>query len=59
MLFQEFHYTTLQEIINQAEALELKISCSKNMELFKKTVKVNGVTIQNSLAAHPMEGCDV
>lgn len=58
MSFQEFHYSTLQQIIDEAEVLGIKIYCSKNMELFNKPVTVNGITIQNSLAAHPMEGCD-
>ncbi|NLY17531.1 MAG: flavin oxidoreductase/NADH oxidase [Clostridiaceae bacterium] len=58
MSFQEFYYTTLQQIVDEAEVLGIRINYSENMELFKKPVKVNGITIQNSLAAHPMEGCD-
>lgn len=58
MCFKKFYYSTLQDIINDAEALGVKLNYSNNMDLFRKSVKVNGVTIPNSLAVHPMEGCD-
>ena len=58
MCFKKFYYSTLQDIINDAEALGVKLNYSNNIDLFRKPVKVNGVTIPNSLAVHPMEGCD-
>lgn len=58
MQFQEFNYSALEEIIKDAEALGLHLNYSKDMSLLGREVKVNGVTIPNSLAVHPMEGCD-
>ncbi len=58
MSFKKFNYSTLQDIVKGAQTLGLQLDHSENMELFSKPVKVNGFTIPNSLAVHPMEGCD-
>ncbi|MEN6314508.1 MAG: flavin oxidoreductase/NADH oxidase [Clostridiaceae bacterium] len=58
MSFQDFHYNTLEEIIKDAEVQGIKLNFSSNFAIFAKKIEVNGITIPNSLAVHPMEGCD-
>jgi len=58
MQLQEFHYATLEEIIKDAEDQGIELSFSRDFGLFTKKLEVNGITIPNSLAIHPMEGCD-
>lgn len=58
MEFQQFHYDTLKEIIRDAENYGLTLKFSNDFKLFSKPLKVNAITIPNSLAIHPMEGCD-
>lgn len=58
MVFKEFNYTALKEIIDDSEKLHAKLHFSTNFELFSKRVQVNHFTVPNSLAFHPMEGCD-
>ena len=58
MEFKEFKYGTLDDLINDANTMKLNLHFSNNMELFQKKVIVNGKTIPNSIAFHPMEGTD-
>lgn len=58
MKFQSFSFKSLNEVIEMSESMNLGLHFSDNMELFHKKVNVNGVTIPNSLAVHPMEGTD-
>ena len=58
MNFKEFKYNSLEEVIQDAESMNLDLKFSNNMQLFHKKVNVNGTLIPNSLAFHPMEGTD-
>lgn len=58
MSFKEFNYKSLDEIIKDVKSNNMQIGFSENFEIFKKQVKVNNIVIPNSLAIHPMEGCD-
>lgn len=58
MKFKEFKYNSLEEVIRDAESMNLNLHFSNNMKLFHKKVNVNGTIIPNSLAFHPMEGTD-
>ncbi len=58
MKFKEFKYNSLEEVIQDAESMNLDLKFSNNMQLFHKKVNVNGTLIPNSLAFHPMEGTD-
>ncbi len=58
MTFKEFNYASLEDLMQEARALGLELDFSDNLDLFGRKVKINGLTIPNSLAFHPMEGCD-
>lgn len=58
MPFKEFCFSSIDDIIQEAEALKLELKFSKNLEGLADTVKVGHLTIPNSMAYHPMEGCD-
>lgn len=58
MNFKEFKYNSLEEVMADAESMNLDLHFSNNMELFHKKVNVNGTVIPNSIAFHPMEGTD-
>lgn len=58
MPFKEFFYESLEQVIEAGESLGSDISFSRNVELLKKQVDICGFAVPNSLAIHPMEGCD-
>lgn len=58
MNFKKFEYESVDEIIKEAESLKLNLKFSDNFNLFNKQLKINEIIIPNSLAVHPMEGCD-
>jgi len=58
MDFKEFKYNSLEEVIADAESMNLDLHFSNNMELFRRRVCVDGIVIPNSIAFHPMEGTD-
>lgn len=58
MEFKEFGYESLEDLIADAQAQGLSLNFSTNLKLLKKEVKVGDVVIPNSMAIHPMEGCD-
>lgn len=53
-----FGYKYLEELESDLEKLELGIKTSKDLDLFKKNIKIGNHTIPNSLASLPMEGGD-
>lgn len=57
-MFREFGYKTLQEVEKDCSEMGLGIQLSDDFEVFKKNLKINNKVIPNSLAVHPMEGCD-
>jgi 2,4-dienoyl-CoA reductase-like NADH-dependent reductase (Old Yellow Enzyme family) len=58
MEHKEFSYKNLQQLKEECDGLNLQLCLSDKVDIFKKTVDVNGFTIPNSIAFHPMEGCD-
>ena len=58
MEFKEFSYKALDELISESNELKLDLTFSNNIEVLGRKVKLKNKTIPNSLAIHPMEGCD-
>jgi 2,4-dienoyl-CoA reductase-like NADH-dependent reductase (Old Yellow Enzyme family) len=56
--FKEFSYNSVDEIMEDVTSFGLKLKFSNNIDVLKKSLTVNGHHIPNSLAVHPMEGCD-
>ena len=59
---KHFHYKTLAELRQSAEQLTQNVrfesGVSKIQALLARKVAVGNVTLGNSMAIHPMEGCD-
>ena len=53
-----FNFSSLEELENVVKELKLDIPFSTNIDLLKEKIEINGKTINNRLAIHPMEGCD-
>lgn len=53
-----FNYDSLNQIRLEAESLGIKLHFSENVKNLCDKVKINEITIPNSMAIHPMEGCD-
>lgn len=58
MPFKEFCFSTIDELIQEAEALNLQLKFSKNITRLADKVRIGKLTLPNSMAYHPMEGCD-
>jgi 2,4-dienoyl-CoA reductase-like NADH-dependent reductase (Old Yellow Enzyme family) len=58
MSFKEFNYSSLEEVIHESESMGLGLHFSNNLKFLAKQVKVQDFNVPNSLAFHPMEGCD-
>jgi len=58
MPFEEFNFNSLEEISKKAASLGLELNFSENIAQFGRKLNVEGFEIPNSLAIHPMEGCD-
>jgi len=58
MPFKKFSFNSLDEIIQENSKLGINLHFSTNLGVLGKPVEVNGFVIPNSLAVHPMEGCD-
>ncbi len=58
MAFKEFNYHQKQDLLDEAKSLGLNLALSDNMDVLKKKVKIDEFVIPNSMAIHPMEGCD-
>ena len=57
-----FHYQSLEELATEIERLQLPVPLESDPEKVKqilnRPVQIGGITVGNSLAIHPMEGCD-
>jgi len=53
-----FNFSSLEDLENKVKKLNLDIPFSTNIDLLKEKIEINGRTINNRLAIHPMEGCD-
>lgn len=58
MRFQPFHVQNLEELMQETEQLGLKLPFSTNTGVLGRKVEIDGFTLPNSLATHPMEGSD-
>lgn len=58
MQHKEFNFEGLDQVAHEAQSLGLHLNFSDNAEVLKKKVEIEGFTVPNSLAIHPMEGCD-
>lgn len=58
MSFKEFNYNSIDDIKRAADSLEVGLSFSDNLGVFRQQLNVEGFLIPNSIAVHPMEGCD-
>ncbi|HWT76744.1 MAG TPA: flavin oxidoreductase/NADH oxidase, partial [Mobilitalea sp.] len=58
MKHSEFHYKSLQEIQEDCERIKVDLNFSSDLSVFHRTVKIGKATAPNSIACHPMEGCD-
>lgn len=54
----QFSLKTIDELKATAEQLGVSIPISEDVSILSKPVKVGNLTAPNSLAIHPMEGCD-
>jgi 2,4-dienoyl-CoA reductase (NADPH2) len=54
----KFELDSLDDLKSLAESLSVKIGISEDLSPLKRPVKVGNLTAPNSMAIHPMEGCD-
>ncbi len=54
----EFELSTIEDLKQLCEQLGVSIDAIEDTSILKKTVQAGKLTIGNSLAVHPMEGCD-
>ncbi len=55
---EPFHYRTIEEIAADVARLGLDLDLQQNVEPLFKPVTLGPCTAPNSMAIHPMEGCD-
>lgn len=55
---ERFHYRELHEIVADVQRLGLDLDVQEELEPLLKPVPVGGLVAPNSMAIHPMEGCD-
>lgn len=55
---KEFDYKNLEELIKESEELNLGLDFSTDLSVLGREVRVGNNVLPNSLAIHPMEGCD-
>jgi len=53
-----FNFPSLEELENVVKELKLDIPFSTNIDLLKEKIEINGKSLNNRMAIHPMEGCD-
>ncbi len=58
MQYKKFVYSDLEDMKKDINLHNLGLNVTKNLEVLKKSVRVSGFNVPNSLAVHPMEGCD-
>jgi len=58
MEYKEFSYNSLEELRKDSEKMNLKLKFSDDLSALSRKVKIGNMTAPNSLAVHPMEGCD-
>ncbi|HHV59275.1 MAG TPA: flavin oxidoreductase/NADH oxidase [Clostridiaceae bacterium] len=58
MSFREFNYTSLDEVISDAQNMNINLDFSRDLSILGKKHNISGYIVPNSLVFHPMEGCD-
>ncbi|MCJ7778784.1 MAG: hypothetical protein MUP16_10765 [Sedimentisphaerales bacterium] len=54
----EFKLSSIEDLKRLSEQLGLQINAIDDTGILAKPVQAGGLLIPNSLAVHPMEGCD-
>ena len=54
----EFQLSSIEDLRQLSERLGVQIEAIKNVSILSEPVQAGGLLIPNSLAVHPMEGCD-
>jgi len=54
----EFELGNIDDLRRLSDRLGLDVAAQEDVSILAKAVEVNGLVIPNSLAVHPMEGCD-
>lgn len=55
---EKFSYDNIEDFAEDLKKKNIDIKISDNLDILKQKVDVAGHVAQNSLAVHPMEGCD-
>lgn len=58
MSFHPFRFRHVQELINEIQSAGLDIPVSTHTGALAGRTQIGGFTLPNSMAVHPMEGCD-
>ena len=58
MQHKKFGYSNIAELKEDIGKHNLDIEVSENLDILKQKTEVEGHTLPNCLAVHPMEGCD-
>jgi len=54
----EFQLSSIEDLKQLASRLEVPLEAIEDISILKEKVQAGGLSISNSLAVHPMEGCD-
>ena len=54
----EFQLSSIEDLRQLASRLEVPLDAIEDVSILKEKVQAGGLVIPNSLAIHPMEGCD-
>ena len=57
-IYDGFGYRRLEELVDESNKLGFDIGFSKNIDVLRNKVMLGSELLHNSLAIHPMEGCD-
>lgn len=55
---KKFNYKSLDEVRQDIETLGIELPISENLSILGESIKRGRIEINNSMAVHPMEGCD-
>jgi 2,4-dienoyl-CoA reductase (NADPH2) len=54
----EFQLSSIEDLMQLASRLEVPLEAIEDISILKEKVQAGGLSVPNSLAIHPMEGCD-
>ena len=58
MAHEKFHYKNIEEIMETAKALNLRLPFAGDTKILAQPLKIRNVVLQNRLGVAPMEGAD-